>query len=223
MTKSNFDLMLFDLVGTTVEDSGSGSSAVIECFAEIFVPHGLALTQEEINPHRGKNKIEAIRNLLIENDLSPEMTETMNLEFNRLLKEKIKNFSPMDGVEEVFGLLKSVGVKTAIGSGLPEDFCILLLNELGWGNGVFDYTGSSESLGAGRPDPVMIKDAMQKLGITDKRRVLKVGDTASDILEGKNAGVKTAAVLTGTQSRAGLEALTPDYVLDSVKDIAGIV
>ncbi len=223
MTRSNFDLVLFDLVGTTVEDSGSGSSAVIECFAEIFVPHGLTLTQEEINPHRGKNKIEAIRNLLIENNLSPEMTGAMNLEFNRLLKEKIKNFYPMEGAEEVFGLLRSVGVKTAIGSGLPEDFCILLLNELGWGNGVFDYTGSSESLGAGRPDPIMITDAMQKLGVKDRDRVLKVGDTASDILEGKNAGVKTGAVLTGTQSREDLEALRPDYVLESIKDVTRIM
>lgn len=221
MSKNNFDLILFDLVGTTVEDTASGASAVIECFAEIFVPYGLALTKEEINPHRGKNKIEAIKNLLIANNLSPDMTTAMNLEFNRLLGEKIRNFSPMDGAEDVFVLLRSKGIKIGIGSGLPEDFVTLLLDELGWGN-VFDYTGSSESLGAGRPDPIMITDAMRKLGITDKNRVLKAGDTASDILEGKNAGVKTAAVLTGTQNKAGLEQLMPDYVLESIKDIVHI-
>jgi phosphoglycolate phosphatase-like HAD superfamily hydrolase len=50
-------------------------------------------------------------------------------------------------------------------------------------------------------------------------RVLKVGDTRLDIEEGRNAGVATAAVLTGTQTRAYLEEARPDYVLSSVADL----
>lgn len=38
---------------------------------------------------------------------------------------------------------------------------------------------------------------METLGIDDVRKVLKVGDTASDIKEGKHAGVWSAGVIRG--------------------------
>lgn len=49
--------------------------------------------------------------------------------------------------------------------------------------------------GKGRPAPYMIFRNMQLLGIEDVRQVIKVGDTASDMKEGKNAGVFTIGVL----------------------------
>ena len=40
----------------------------------------------------------------------------------------------------------------------------------------------------GRPYPYMIFENMKKLEIDSVKKVVKVGDTISDILEGKNAG-----------------------------------
>jgi len=65
----------------------------------------------------------------------------------------------------------------------------------------------------------MIHHAMEHFGIDDPRRVLKVGDTVSDIEEGRNAGTWTAAVVTGTQSEERLRAASPDFILPSVADI----
>ncbi|MGZ8518400.1 MAG: HAD family hydrolase [Chitinophagaceae bacterium] len=42
----------------------------------------------------------------------------------------------------------------------------------------------------------MILDMLKKFSL-QKEQFLKVGDTVADILEGKNAGVKTAAILSG--------------------------
>ena len=60
----------------------------------------------------------------------------------------------------------------------------------------------------------MIFRNMEALGLMDVRRVIKVGDTVSDIREGKNAGVLSAGIVTGS-SEMGLsleefEALSPE-------------
>ena len=88
----------------------------------------------------------------------------------------------------------------------------------------------------------MIFRNMETLGIDDMRKVLKVGDTASDIREGKNAGAWSAGVAVGS-SEMGLtleeyQALSPeekeekcretaekfkaagaDYVFDTLEDL----
>ena len=65
----------------------------------------------------------------------------------------------------------------------------------------------------GRPNPYMIFRNMQFLGLTDVRRVMKVGDTVSDIREGKNAGLFTVGVIEGSSamglSREEFKALSP--------------
>ena len=60
----------------------------------------------------------------------------------------------------------------------------------------------------------MIFRNIEALGIKKVRRVLKVGDTISDIKEGKNAGVWSAGIVVGS-SEMGLtqeeyEALSPE-------------
>ena len=66
----------------------------------------------------------------------------------------------------------------------------------------------------GRPYPYMIFRNMEKLELKDVSRVMKVGDTVSDILEGKNAGLVTVGVLEGSSvmglTREEYEALTEE-------------
>ena len=55
----------------------------------------------------------------------------------------------------------------------------------------------------GRPYPYMIFRNIEALGIGDVRTVMKVGDTVSDIREGKHAGVISAGIVVGS-SEMGL-------------------
>lgn len=57
--------------------------------------------------------------------------------------------------------------------------------------------------GMGRPYPYMIFKNMELLKLGDVRKVIKVGDTISDIKEGKNAGVRSLGVVVGS-SQMGL-------------------
>ena len=60
----------------------------------------------------------------------------------------------------------------------------------------------------------MIFRNMEKLELKDVSRVMKVGDTVSDILEGKNAGLVTVGILEGSSvmglTQEEYEALSPE-------------
>lgn len=52
--------------------------------------------------------------------------------------------------------------------------------------------------GMGRPYPYMIFKNLEALKISGVGRAIKVGDTVSDIKEGKNAGMFTVGILEGS-------------------------
>ena len=83
---------------------------------------------------------------------------------------------------------------------------------------------SPDSTGhAGRPYPYMIFKNMEALHITSVDKVMKVGDTISDIREGKNAGVFTAGIIEGSSemglTKAEYEALTPEEKEAKVQEV----
>ena len=223
MVKSVFDFILFDVIGTTVKDNYNGNSLITDCFLRSFIKYGYMISYDKINQKRGMSKREAIRDMLFESGHDPEMTDKIYNEFIGLLMKSVRFFSEMDEASKLFDYLKERYVKIGLGSGLPKEFLVEIINQVGWDMKKFGYIGSSDELGAGRPDPVMIRDSMNKLNIHDKSRVLKIGDSVADIQEGKNAGVMTAAVLTGTQKKEELERSNPDYIFSDINELRKII
>lgn len=223
MPDNKFDLVIFDLIGTTVRDSvHGGESVVVDSFLKAFSDYGYNVGQEKIVSERGKSKKEAVAHILLSNNLPLHHNEKIYQQFIDSLKKSIKGFSEMEGASELFEWLKKRGIKIAVGSGLPMDVIKEVFAQMNWRYSDFDYIGSSEELGKGRPDPVMIFDAMDKLSIKDKRDVLKVGDTVADIGEGKNAGVATC-VLLGTQKKINLAEYEPDYIVGALSELRAIL
>ena len=55
-----------------------------------------------------------------------------------------------------------------------------------------------------------------------RERTYYVGDTAGDIREGKEAGIKTVAATWGWHSRERLEKVNPDYIIENPGDLLRI-
>ena len=72
-----------------------------------------------------------------------------------------------------------------------------------------------------KPSPRGIEIALERLGAGSSNAVY-IGDMAEDILAGKRAGVKTAAVLTGVHRKDKLAREKPDYMLGSVSEVLNI-
>lgn len=215
--------ILFDLIGTTIQDTHNGESLVLDCFFESFRQNGLSIDFDRINRQRGKTKRDAIENLLADEKINPGLPEKIYSDFIGLLKKSITHFKEVKSASTVFRYLKEKNIKIGLGSGLPKDFLVAIIRQTGWDINQFDYIGSSDELGKGRPDPAMIFDSMNKLKIGDPSKILKVGDTIADIQEGKNAGVLTAAVLTGTQKKDELLACHPDYLFEDINELMNVL
>ncbi|RYM06187.1 TIGR01457 family HAD-type hydrolase [Sporolactobacillus sp. THM7-7] len=72
----------------------------------------------------------------------------------------------------------------------------------------------------GKPGPIMIEQALEKLG-TSKERTLLIGDNYdTDIMAGIHAGLDTLLVLTGVTSEEALRAkkIQPTYTLHSLDE-----
>ncbi|MBP1996635.1 HAD-IIA family hydrolase [Paenibacillus eucommiae] len=79
-------------------------------------------------------------------------------------------------------------------------------------------TGREVDVVIGKPSKLMADAALEVLGLPPERCMV-IGDSMeSDIQLGKNAGMRTALVLTGSIKRADVEAssVKPDWVWDSI-------
>jgi len=221
--KLDVEFVLFDMIGTTVLDSNATESAILQSFRNAFHQQNIQVSNEIINEHRGKSKQVAIELILTQLNMGLDSAEQVYQNFMNELDDRILQFIEMPNASKVFSTLKSKGIKIGIGSGLPIQFMMTLLDHLSWKIDDFDYINSSQELQNGRPDPVMIYDAIDKLSINNKNRVLKIGDTVVDVLEGKNANVITALVLSGTHTKEMLAGIKPDFVWDKIDELLNVV
>jgi phosphonatase-like hydrolase len=220
---------MFDMAGTTVNDEVDGHPLMVISMMRAFAKHGIELVPDVINKHRGKQKSEAIQTLLREvAELSPADAERVGdgvyRDFLHELESNLSSISEIDGATELFRHLRSKNIYIGVGSGFPMQVVQAIASQLGWlDEGLLDYVGSAEQIGVGRPNPKMIHDVMQRLGIIDGLAVVKIGDTVVDVQEGKNAGAWTVAVLTGSQTESQLMAAAPDYILSSIRELRTLI
>lgn len=79
----------------------------------------------------------------------------------------------------------------------------------------------SEELGHVKPDPFMLLEGMRRAGVTDRRRVVMLGDSlTADIGAAKAAGVDSILITQGAQAPQGCDAT---HVALSLADAARIV
>ncbi|XP_001630209.2 phosphonoacetaldehyde hydrolase [Nematostella vectensis] len=219
-------LVMFDLAGTTVDDTVSGLPLVAVVMKDAFKTHGIDIEAETVNEFRGLEKREAIRQLFVKTqgrDPSSEVVDRIFQTFKETLTTYLSSIKKeIPGTTATFKYLKSKGIKIAVGSGFPHSVVESIVKTLGW-SGLLDYVSSSEKEGHGRPHPAMIDAAIRACQVRDPKSVVKVGDSKADVEEGKNAGCWTVAVLTGTQDTQTLQAANPDFVIASVMDLPSVL
>lgn len=219
-------LAVFDLAGTTLNDMVHGQPLAVAALCSAFARAGLHVSPGNVTPHRGLNKRDAIRRLV--EGLPASATSNLE-EAGEALVEKLYGYftealaaalerghlTEVSGTSATFEALRARNIKIVISSGFAEDTVRQVVARLGWQvDGI---------VGAQRPRPDAIFEAMEMFHVTNPSQVLKVGDTVADVQEGLNAGVYTVAVLTGSQREAELRAAGPDLVIGSVAAIAGLL
>lgn len=216
-----FKAVLFDFIGTTVKESGG--DVIIDCFTKAFNDSIGEFDMAVLKINRGKDKRLMIGEVLKAGSHATSLVEPIYSSFRSNLESSLDRFSENEGTNEIFFHLKQKGIKIGVGTGLDRDVFEKIYQRLGWNKYQFDYIGIGSETGRSRPHPDMILDMLQKLPDIDRSELLKVGDTIADIQEGKNAGVATAAILSGSQSAEQLLAEHPDYFIRSLSELKAII
>lgn len=94
----------------------------------------------------------------------------------------------------------------------------LIKKELGKTADLFFMIIGWDSVKKVKPDPEGIYHILKRSNQLPENAII-IGDTESDILAGKSAGVKTAAVTWGLCEKEKLIRCSPDYILSSPKEL----
>lgn len=208
--KKEIALAVFDWAGTTVD---YGCVAPLAVFERIFENKNIHLTREEILKPMGMGKRDHIETLLSTEEATRQWKEQyhrdwtqadideMFAQFNKELLSVLNQYcTPIDGVPETVALLREKGIRIGSTTGYTREMMDIVekgAKEQGYAP---DYTVTSEMTGYGRPFPYMLFENMRHFEVYPPCCVVKVGDTASDMREGKNAGAWSVGIIEGSSA-----------------------
>jgi phosphoglycolate phosphatase len=208
-------ILIFDLDGTLVDSKKDLTASVNHIRHQFDLP---LLTEDEIARFIGNGAL-----MLIRRALGPKATEEnvqtglqMFLSYYRAHMLEHTRLYP--GVRETLDRLSHC--KLAVLTNKPVHFSCAMLDGLGiykhfaavYGGNSFDHK---------KPDPVGV---FQILSDTNghRERSWMIGDSAVDVLTGRNAGVKTCGVTYGYATDTFRD-VPPDYLIDNFSDLEALV
>ena len=205
--KSHFDLVIFDWAGTMVD---FGCEAPVTALIEAFRREGVALDAHVARRDMGIAKIDHVRNLLRESEVTPAW---------RAAKGRSSDESDVDilmghlgplmrghaaaasaliaGARQTFDGLRGLGIRVASSTGYTRDMMEPVLAQAAAQGYTPELVVCAGETPRGRPTPLMIYKTCVDLGVWPLSRVVKVDDAEAGIAEGKAAGAFTVGVASG--------------------------
>lgn len=212
VANNKIDTVIFDLDGTLLDTKRLIFQSFIHVFEKYFPEH--ELTDEELDSFFGPTLYQSFSRYSTDEKMIEEMIAYYR-EFNQAMHDEMVQAFP--NVKDVLHYLAKHKYKLAVVSSKKND----LVNhglEFTKIREYFTLVIGSDDVVLPKPNPEGLLLAKEKL---EGKNCLYVGDSVSDIVAGKNANMKTCAVIYRTDdSRADalLEA-KPDYIIDSMPQL----
>ena len=127
-----------------------------------------------------------------------------------------------DGITELLRKLNEAGIKTAVASSKPQEALTNIIKVSGIDK-YFDCIVGADKNYTDSDKATIIEEAIRRTGVTDRSRVLMVGDRKYDIVGAHKAGVACAAVLFGYGSREEFDEYKADFIVESFKEVENLV
>jgi len=223
------DLVVLDMAGTTVQDD----DAVNRCLCAALAETGVGVTRDEVNEVMGLPKPVAIALLLERRKYAgstapPDEVSSIHGDFLQRMIGFYRSdpaVREIEGASEILRQLRKAGLKLALDTGFSRDIVDAILKRLGWaGKELLHATVASDEVARGRPHPDLVFRAMELTGISDAGRVAKVGDTPSDLQEGRAAGCGLViGVTNGSHTREQLAPHPHTHLIDNLRELPGVL
>jgi phosphoglycolate phosphatase len=204
-------LVVFDLDGTLVDSKHDLASSVNAMRQEM----GLGpLSLDLIASFIGHGATELVRRSLGTLATGENVDKGMAFFLNYYREHMLDHTAPYPGVPEALEKLRTH--KLAVLTNKPVNFTREMLTRLGFMS-YFAFVYGGNSFPQKKPDPVGLHKMMQDLGVP-AAQTLMVGDSDTDVLTGRNAGVWTCGVTYGFGADT-LRQAPPDVAIDDLREL----
>ena len=122
------------------------------------------------------------------------------------------------GIPELLSTLKQNGKKLVVATSKPEEYSIKIIEHFGLSQYFENVCGSLMDETRSKKDEV-IEYAIERNHITDRSKILMIGDRKHDMLGAKKCGISTCGILFGYGSREELQTNGADMIAGTVKDL----
>jgi phosphoglycolate phosphatase len=211
-----FDYLFFDLDGT-LTDPALGITNSFKYALDYF---GVEIpSYETLCTFIGPPLQDTFKNLLhFEDEKIPEAIK----KYREYFAEKgLFENSVYPGIPELLSTLKQNGKKLVVATSKPEDFSVRIIEHFGLTQYFENVCGSLKDETRTKKDEV-IAYAIERNGITDKSKILMIGDRKHDILGAKKVGIKSCGVLFGYGNREELETAGADFIAENVSQLKSL-
>ena len=210
-----FDAILFDLDGTLADTAADIEQALRRAFEDLsmVVPAGISVLVDG-------SPLEEVFAVA-----APDATPD---DFDRFVSKYRSHYAAgghrltrlFPGVIETLESLELLRprLRLAIATARRADIARGLAATLGIERYFDRIDGSTGTTLRHKPAPDLLQSTASLLGASPARTIM-VGDTVRDILAGRAAGMRTAAVLYGLGRPDALLAARPDHVLEDLEDL----
>lgn len=209
-------LVIFDLDGTLADAYNAVSSSVNSTLGALGFP---ARSYAEIRRSVGGGDRKLMAHFVGEK--LADRAISIYRPHHALALRKRGGVKLLPGVQSVLKFLKRRGCKLAIASNRPTRFTRIILRVLKI-SGFFDAVLCADKISRPKPYPDVLWAIAARLKV-DRAEVLYVGDMTLDVNCAHKAGVRMAAIATGSSSNNALKALKPWALIAKMSQIKEII
>lgn len=201
MTTIKADLIIFDLDGTLIDSKRDIAYSVNQTLARINHP---PLSKEVIYEYVGQGVWPLIQKAVAATGGGNSFKEALAIFQEVYMRHLLDTTVLFDGISDV--LEHFSGKILAVATNKPHGYSVKILDGLGVLDKFISVKGG-DSVPEKKPHPMMLELIMREAGRGPAESVI-IGDSAVDILTGKNAKMRTVGVTYGF--RPPLEILESD-------------
>ncbi|QFJ55719.1 HAD family hydrolase [Pseudobutyrivibrio xylanivorans] len=213
-----YDTILFDLDGTLLYTLEDLCDSINHTLTEYGQP---TRSLEEVRQFVGNGLRKLVVRALPEHEDYERFDEFLDNFIEYYNTHNLIKTKPYDTVIETTEKLEKMGIKMAIVTNKGQTASESLLDDFFRPH--IDIVIGDDGNHKRKPDPEPIEIALKKLGISDKSKVLYVGDSEVDATTAENAGLDYVLCTYGFRDMDVLEQFHPVAYVDTFKSLLEVI